>query len=980
MSVNNQKEGVFIMTTTTPPGGPGAPPVLPAGGAATGQLPGGQQVRAKTARQGLSLQQRPQQPSKSEPSSNSGFTLSSTGKLTTPKGNKYNIEELKINGKKVDIKNVNLKEAADHLLNFLRESGLIDHLDDTDVDYVNVEPNRIQIYHKTAGKSPTVIDYDSDVTAKFSTWRKWASEHIKAGPVDSSKGADKASPKKAKEAEQQSKQPRITLGLSKAEQDEIERKRKQIKATVYDNAISHYKYHAQSLYADTRTETTNGISAEDLSTVEKNWLGGEPISMYFSQLNQEAVTRENAAAGTTIPKHRFLTTANGAEIVNKIVTKNEKLEDDQGTASWLATEELFDHEKIFIPFNSGLRPTHGNHYAMAVIEPSASDGPKITIYDSCQSAGKSYAGYFESGGAGHTALTAMVRAALTKKNQGQDYSSTAIPFTLADVPQQEDLSSCGVHTCAMAYCLSREKSLADMIHPTAGLLDWRAQMFASLALKRTVDPIEATCPDLSPGNLDNLPNLPKAQPPTTWTPHHGKLTQFKPTEKKDRAITNPSARLDGDASCVQFYREREAPGTAIFGNFHECQPNGVTIRLGTKVLRFQHAEAAFHAAKLQFLVSKGKLRQDEADAIITKLQTTKNGDEACPIINSSVKDALNKSGEASNWGAVSSKIMKEIVKAKFTQNPSLAKTLVSQRGKVMIENSGDIQGKWSISPNHRNAGNHNEINVLGDILIQLYADLDVIKAAEHAQAAIYAPGDQANTELQSLLTKLQSVERNYQNIPTATAATAAATADLSTLKTAHEAVLTLTQARTARTAQALQPAQAAQAALQAAQAAVPAIHQAFRAAQAAIPEAQAAVLQFTNTKNTQKAVHKAVIDFQTAASQLAAAQNQQQSTAAQAALQAAQAALQAAQAALTTALQPAQAALTTALQTTPIDLTAAYTALRQAAQAAQEAVKQTALDAQKAVAQADTLIKTADSAIDDYMTANPNPNPNPPSP
>jgi hypothetical protein len=224
-----------------------------------------------------------------------------------------------------------------------------------------------------------------------------------------------------------------------------------------------------------------------------------------------------------------------------------------------------------------------------------------------------------------------------------------------------------------------------------------------------------------------------------WGSIVGRIKPFSVRRVPRTVINDSSTRLDGDDKFVQFYREGETDYTQVFGNFSHC-PNGVTVDFpGMGPLRFGNTEALFQALKIQFLLNRGFPVPDPGK-IIKDLQKA-NGDGAWDINKKSIKPLFSKSNVGSEWGPVSFQIMMEICKAKFTQNPDMAAALVSQRGKLMVEHSGDKPGSWSVSRSgphpHGKGMDPSEPptgkNWLGGVMMELYEDPDVIRAARDSK-------------------------------------------------------------------------------------------------------------------------------------------------------------------------------------------------------------------------------------------------------
>jgi predicted NAD-dependent protein-ADP-ribosyltransferase YbiA (DUF1768 family) len=177
-----------------------------------------------------------------------------------------------------------------------------------------------------------------------------------------------------------------------------------------------------------------------------------------------------------------------------------------------------------------------------------------------------------------------------------------------------------------------------------------------------------------------------------------------------------------DVPVVQFYRDDHTPETEFLGNFHEPK-NNVTISFGGKKYRFTNCESAFQAAKVWYC-------KDQSDkwkhSQLKKFQNF-NGDQVFREIR---KLTLQTHDE---WHkGLKQKIMYHIVKAKFIQNPDIAKKLVDIKAKYLVENTGNIPrsgypSTWAITSKGSLVGQGE--NLLGVILESLKESLDVRQVA-----------------------------------------------------------------------------------------------------------------------------------------------------------------------------------------------------------------------------------------------------------
>ena len=208
------------------------------------------------------------------------------------------------------------------------------------------------------------------------------------------------------------------------------------------------------------------------------------------------------------------------------------------------------------------------------------------------------------------------------------------------------------------------------------------------------------------------------------------LEPFIANKKPHEILKSPTARLDGHPRVVQFYRNHETPDTSLFGNFETC-PNLVSITFGKSRFEFTNAECAFQASKVLLMHEAGAVDTSAAQQWIEALRLSADGEEAWPTIRNINKELNARANVAfaKHWHTVSRDVMFAVVRAKMTQNPVYAAALLSQRGKVLIENSGDQRGDWSISPNHGYVGGSAGMNWLGNALMESIADPDVAAAA-----------------------------------------------------------------------------------------------------------------------------------------------------------------------------------------------------------------------------------------------------------
>ena len=208
------------------------------------------------------------------------------------------------------------------------------------------------------------------------------------------------------------------------------------------------------------------------------------------------------------------------------------------------------------------------------------------------------------------------------------------------------------------------------------------------------------------------------------------LESFTANKHPHDILKLSTARLSGHPQVVQFYRNHETPDTALFGNFEPC-PNSVAVSFGKARFEFTNSECAFQAAKVLVMLEASSIAEPAAEAWIEALSLAADGEKAWPTIKRINGELCSSQNLAisNHWHTVSRDVMFAVVRAKMSQNPIYAAALVSQRGKVLIENSGDQRGNWSISPNHGYVGGSSGINWLGNALMEAAADPAVLDAA-----------------------------------------------------------------------------------------------------------------------------------------------------------------------------------------------------------------------------------------------------------
>jgi predicted NAD-dependent protein-ADP-ribosyltransferase YbiA (DUF1768 family) len=280
---------------------------------------------------------------------------------------------------------------------------------------------------------------------------------------------------------------------------------------------------------------------------------------------------------------------------------------------------------------------------------------------------------------------------------------------------------CIFETGADAGPMVRDFAVSEISAPTSLL----SRLARTLMWKLETQPKNSSAyvPDLS-GPLPQLKVYPLSSWEEFFTPEY--LEPFSANAWPHDVLKLPTARLNGHPRAVQFYRNHETPDTALFGNFEPC-PNLVTVSFGQSCIAFTNSESAFQAAKVDFMFRFDTVSKPQSDVWIEALRSSRDGETAWPTIkriNAALPAELHE-----RWSATSRDIMLAVVTAKFSQNPVFAAALVSQRGKAMLENSGDQAGNWSISPNRGYAGGPSGINWLGNALMEAAASPAVVAAA-----------------------------------------------------------------------------------------------------------------------------------------------------------------------------------------------------------------------------------------------------------
>jgi ribA/ribD-fused uncharacterized protein len=132
-----------------------------------------------------------------------------------------------------------------------------------------------------------------------------------------------------------------------------------------------------------------------------------------------------------------------------------------------------------------------------------------------------------------------------------------------------------------------------------------------------------------------------------------------------------------------------APGYEFLSNFYPCD----VVHYG---LRFGNAEAAFQASKCAY----------ESDRFAFM-----------PFNGAQAKRRGKRVALRRDWETVKVRVMKEVVREKFTQNPDLAAKLLSTESAVLCEKNTWHDTFWGVDMNG-NGDNH-----LGKILMEIRDEL-----------------------------------------------------------------------------------------------------------------------------------------------------------------------------------------------------------------------------------------------------------------
>gem|GEM_PF-787970 len=147
---------------------------------------------------------------------------------------------------------------------------------------------------------------------------------------------------------------------------------------------------------------------------------------------------------------------------------------------------------------------------------------------------------------------------------------------------------------------------------------------------------------------------------------------------------------------IEFYKKEENALTAFLGNFHLCP-----VQLWG--MRFQCSEAAFQAAKFS-----------PNRAIMQRFQHAASGEEAFRLGRE-----FSRNYPPIAWQARSLNVMREVVHAKFSQNPQLKELLLATGNAYLVEHI-PVTGRDAFwGDNHDGTGR----NWLGQILMETRARL-----------------------------------------------------------------------------------------------------------------------------------------------------------------------------------------------------------------------------------------------------------------
>jgi ribA/ribD-fused uncharacterized protein len=158
------------------------------------------------------------------------------------------------------------------------------------------------------------------------------------------------------------------------------------------------------------------------------------------------------------------------------------------------------------------------------------------------------------------------------------------------------------------------------------------------------------------------------------------------------------ARIAARDKFVWFYKQEENPLTAFLGNFHPC-----SIRLWG--MQFRCAEAAFQAAKFSYNRN-----------LMQRFQNL-NGEAAWRLGRDLSKNwSLT---QVNHWRQNNLPVMRQVVAAKFSQNPDLKNLLLATGNAYLVEHL-PVQGRDAFwGDDHNGTGQ----NWLGRIAMQVRGNL-----------------------------------------------------------------------------------------------------------------------------------------------------------------------------------------------------------------------------------------------------------------
>ncbi len=158
------------------------------------------------------------------------------------------------------------------------------------------------------------------------------------------------------------------------------------------------------------------------------------------------------------------------------------------------------------------------------------------------------------------------------------------------------------------------------------------------------------------------------------------------------------ARLAARDNFVWFYKQAENPLTAFLGNFHPCQ-------IDFMGMRFQCAEAAFQVAKFA-----------ERRDLMAQFQNL-DGESAWRLAQQLTRNWTPT--QHATWRSTNLTVMRNVLQAKFSQNPGL-KTLLLATGNAYLFEHVPVKGRdnyWGDDSDGKG------LNMLGRVLMETRGNL-----------------------------------------------------------------------------------------------------------------------------------------------------------------------------------------------------------------------------------------------------------------